>query len=127
MFVVFSVAVLVGERFEPVTTAFFGIKAEALICYDKSMKKYVYDKIRAVFGKMIRGGATSFYETEKGKEDFETAGSLCHAWASAPAYLYAKYFTDLFTEKTAQRNAVTDSVKENVKGKSVKRSKDNQE
>ena len=118
---------IVGERFEPVTTAFFGIKAEALICYDKSMKKYVYDKIRAVFGKMIRDGATSFYETEKGKEDFETAGSLCHAWASAPAYLYAKYFTELFTEKTAQRNAATDSVTENAKGKSVKRSKDNQE
>ena len=90
---------IVEERFEPVTTAFFGIKAEALICYDKSLKNYVYDKIRAVFGKMIEGGATSFYETEKGKEDFETAGSLCHAWASAPAYLYAKYFTELFSHR----------------------------
>lgn len=118
---------IVEERFEPVTTAFFGIKAEALICYDKSLKNYVYDKIRTVFGKMIEDGATSFYETEKGKEDFETAGSLCHAWASAPAYLYAKYFTELFTEKTAERNAATDSVTENAKGKSVKRSKDNQE
>ncbi|MDD7165370.1 MAG: hypothetical protein PUI31_01635 [Clostridia bacterium] len=92
---------IVGERFEPVTTAFFGIKAEALICYDKSLKNYVYDKIRAVFGKMIRGGATSFYETEKGKEDFESAGSLCHAWASAPAYLYVKYFTELFMADAA--------------------------
>ena len=92
---------IVGERFEPVTTAFFGIKAEALICYDKSLKNYVYDKIRAVFGKMIRGGATSFYETEKGKEDFESAGSLCHAWASAPAYLYVKYFTGLFMADAA--------------------------
>lgn len=92
---------IVGERFEPVTTAFFGIKVEALICYDKSLKNYVYNKIRAVFGKMIRGGATSFYETEKGKEDFESAGSLCHAWASAPAYLYVKYFTELFMADAA--------------------------
>ena len=92
---------IVGERFEPVTTAFFGIKVEALICYDKSLKNYVYNKIRAVFGKMIRGGATSFYETEKGKEDFESAGSLCHAWASAPAYLYVKYFTELYMADAA--------------------------
>lgn len=83
---------VIRERFDPVTIAFFGIKADALINYDSDCKKFVLNKIRKVFGKMIKDGATSFYETEKGKADFGTAGSLCHAWASVPAYLYVKHY-----------------------------------
>jgi len=40
---------------------------------------------------MLLTGATSFYETAKGAADFEGGGSLCHAWASVPAYIYARY------------------------------------
>lgn len=69
-----------------------------------SMKSFVYDALLQVgkekytsfvlrdidetYAYMLDRGATSFWETIKGKDDFSGAGSLCHAWASLPLYYY---------------------------------------
>lgn len=37
---------------------------------------------------MLDQGATSFWETIKGEEDFHCAGSLCHGWSALPVYYY---------------------------------------
>ena len=37
---------------------------------------------------MLRSGATSFWETIRGAEDFDGAGSLCHGWSAMPVYYY---------------------------------------
>ena len=37
---------------------------------------------------MLRRGATSFWETIAGADDFGGAGSLCHGWSALPIYYY---------------------------------------
>lgn len=37
---------------------------------------------------MLRHGATTFWETILGAEDFHEAGSLCHGWSALPIYYY---------------------------------------
>ncbi len=37
---------------------------------------------------MLRQGATTFWETIHGAEDFGDAGSLCHGWTALPIYYY---------------------------------------
>ena len=40
------------------------------------------------YGYMLREGATSFWETICGADDFGDAGSLCHGWSALPVYYY---------------------------------------
>ena len=40
---------------------------------------------------MLYHGATSFWETIKGADDFDKAGSLCHGWSAIPVYFYYAY------------------------------------
>src|SRR3546814_12618005 len=35
---------------------------------------------------MVLNGATSFWETTDGGDDFGYAGSLCHGWSALPVY-----------------------------------------
>ena len=44
--------------------------------------------IEETWGVMLRAGATTFWETINGANDFHNAGSLCHAWSAAPVYVY---------------------------------------
>jgi len=37
---------------------------------------------------MLDRGATAFWETIKGADDFGGAGSLCHGWSALPIYYY---------------------------------------
>ena len=37
---------------------------------------------------MLRKGATTFWETIEGSDDFSDAGSLCHGWSALPIYYY---------------------------------------
>jgi len=65
--------------------------------YDALMKdpaKYavkVFESVAEIWGEMIGNGATSFYETRRGSDDFNGAGSLCHGWSSVPVVLYFRY------------------------------------
>jgi hypothetical protein len=40
---------------------------------------------------MLLIGATSFWETDLGGNDFGRAASLCHAWSALPLYYYGAY------------------------------------
>lgn len=59
---------------------------------EEKYKKYILKDIKEKYGKMIAAGATTFWETEKGWQDFDGAGSLCHGWSAIPVYYIAKYF-----------------------------------
>jgi hypothetical protein len=39
---------------------------------------------------MLSCGATTFWETILGAEDFNGAGSLCHGWSAIPVYWLTK-------------------------------------
>ena len=66
-------------------------KFEALLQEPGLYGKWVFDKIARDWGHMLRNGATSFWETIRGGDDFSNAGSLCHGWSGTPAYFYGAY------------------------------------
>lgn len=66
------------------TTVF---KYEALLEKDEYVP-YVLKEVEDIWGKMVRMGATSFYETIGGANAFDGAGSLCHGWSAIPLYVY---------------------------------------
>ncbi len=43
-------------------------------------------RLRKTFDPMLLAGATSLWETADGSNDFDCAGSLCHAWSSVYPY-----------------------------------------
>ncbi len=74
----------------PVTLSHSVFRYDALLA-DPSYLPAVMQEIEAVWGGMIRAGATTFWETAKGESDFGNAGSLCHGWSAIPVYIYWKY------------------------------------
>ncbi len=78
-----------GIEIIPATLSMHTFRYEALLCEDRERyKKAIIDEIDRVYLKMLRAGATSFWETEKGEADFYRAGSLCHGWSAMPIYYY---------------------------------------
>ena len=64
-------------------------------------KKAVLDEIEKRWGNMIKRGADTFWETDKGADDFSKAGSLCHGWSAVPVYIFGKYFAyDIYKNNT---------------------------
>ena len=62
---------------------------DALLTADAAeYRTFILSEIDEVYGSMLRQGATSFWETEKGEADFDGAGSLCHGWSALPVYYY---------------------------------------
>ena len=57
-------------------------------------KKAVLNEIEKRWGNMIKCGADTFWETDKGADDFSKAGSLCHGWSAVPVYIFGKYFAN---------------------------------
>ena len=70
----------------PATLSMKPFVYDALLRSDAKYKDYVIDDIKRVYSKMLDYGATSFWETELGWEDFDLAGSLCHGWSASPVY-----------------------------------------
>ena len=64
---------------------------EALLQEPETYTVSVFEEVAERWGKMLYNGATTCWETDKGAEDCERAGSLCHAWSCIPAYLYGAY------------------------------------
>lgn len=62
---------------------------DALLKVDNNYKEYILQEIDKVYGYMLDQGATSFWETIKGADDFDGAGSLCHGWSAIPVYYYS--------------------------------------
>ena len=62
---------------------------EALLMLDApKYRGYILQDIDRIYGVMKDAGATSFWETYGGHEDFNGAGSLCHGWSAACVYFY---------------------------------------
>ena len=66
-------------------------KYEALLQEAEAYTGQVFQEIHADWGYMLRQGATSFWETLKGADDFDDAGSLCHGWSAIPVYFIYAY------------------------------------
>lgn len=73
----------------PATLSMHTFRYDALLRADREKyKKAIIDEIDSVYLRMLRSGATTFWETEKGEADFSGAGSLCHGWSAMPIYYY---------------------------------------
>lgn len=79
----------------PVTLSMCTFYYDALLSFGKTYESVVLDDILHKYGKMLDAGATTFWETEKGAEDFGGAGSLCHGWSAIPVYYLKKLKTGL--------------------------------
>ena len=66
-------------------------KYEALLAKPEIYGKFVRNDIAKTWGDMLFSGATSFWETQRGAWDFDSAGSLCHGWSTIPIYIFHKY------------------------------------
>ena len=67
-------------------------KYEALCKVNEAKyRDHILADIRADYTLMLENGATSTWETIKGREDFKNAGSLCHAWTATPIYIFHKF------------------------------------
>lgn len=68
-------------------------KYEGILNFDKRYLPKIMSEVENTWGKMLRGGATTFWETQAGADDFYFAGSLCHGWSAIPVYLFNKYIS----------------------------------
>ncbi len=78
-----------AESVIPNTLSMNAFRFDALIALDK--KKYgpiILDELDRDYLYMLRQGATTFWETIIGADDFGDAGSLCHGWSALPVYYY---------------------------------------
>ncbi len=87
-----------GEALVPITLSGLALKYEALLRYS-NMLDYVLKDIYKIFGNMLFQGATSYWETEKGENDFGGGGSLCHGWSAAACYVLDNYCKNVAEEK----------------------------
>ncbi len=94
-----SIAILIGiadektaekmlsdENLVPITLSMHTYLYDALLQTNVVYSSYIIEDIKKKYGRMLAEGATTFWETEKGWEDFDGAGSLCHGWSAIPAY-----------------------------------------
>lgn len=72
----------------PITLSMKCYYYDALLKTNYSYNDYVLDDLDNDYGYMLEQGATTFWETIKGKTDFDGAGSLCHGWSAMPIYYY---------------------------------------
>ena len=75
----------------PVTPSSTIFKYEALLTDAETYGRFVFLDIAKEWGNMLYDGATTFWETFVGADDFGGAGSLCHAWSAVPVYFYFAY------------------------------------
>ena len=75
----------------PATLSMKAFKYDALLKIDE--EKYadlILNEIDRNYAYMLNQGATTFWETLKGAEDFHNAGSLCHGWSAIPMVYYRR-------------------------------------
>lgn len=75
----------------PMTLSCKLFQYQALMRQPERYGRWVMEDIAQVWGKMLYTGATSFWETAVGADDFVHAGSLCHGWSAIPIYVYYRY------------------------------------
>lgn len=73
----------------PATLSMLCFKYDALLLADRRRyRSVILQEIAEKCGRMLSQGATTFWETEQGENDFDRAGSLCHGWSAMPVYYY---------------------------------------
>ncbi len=84
-------AIKESDTLVPATLSMSSFIYDALLNtnYDDG-KDYILKDIRKKYNYMLQCGASSFWETILGHEDFNGAGSLCHGWSALPVYYYNK-------------------------------------
>ncbi len=90
---------LASGAFVPVSMSASIFKYEALLQQPEKYGPSVFEEVAGRWGAMLYQGATTFWETDQGAEDFDRAGSLCHAWSSVPVYLYGAYILGVRPER----------------------------
>ena len=71
------------------TLSMRAFKYDAMLKVDRARyKEVILSEIDETYSYMLKNGATSFWETVKGKDDFNGAGSLCHGWCALPVRYY---------------------------------------
>lgn len=75
-----------GKGMIPVTLSMTAFVYDALLLFGDKYKNMILEDIKTRYSAMLAAGATTFWETEKGWEDFGGAGSLCHGWSAIPVY-----------------------------------------
>lgn len=76
----------------PVTLSMCTYFYDALLSFGDKYRDFVIADIKRKYLNMLGKGATTFWETELGAEDFEGAGSLCHGWSAIPVYYFCRLF-----------------------------------
>ena len=74
----------------PATLSMLAFVYDALLEKSEKNKDFVLEDIRKNYSHMISEGATSFWETIQGSEDFNKASSLCHGWSAIPIKYYCE-------------------------------------
>jgi alpha-L-rhamnosidase len=64
---------------------------DALMPLGPAARQFVCNLLNGHWNRMSLTGATSFWETRHGADDFNYAGSLCHGWSALPAYYQQAY------------------------------------
>ena len=79
----------VGIDLVPNTLSMNAFRFDALLAVDKeTYAPVILDELDRDYLYMLRRGATTFWETIIGADDFADAGSLCHGWSALPVYYY---------------------------------------
>ena len=86
----FADKLISDESLLPVTLSMSALFYDALLRFGNRYRQWILDDIRRKYKKMLDEGATTFWETEKGWQDFDNAGSLCHGWSAIPVYYLKK-------------------------------------
>ena len=79
---------MAGGEFSPTTTLSHRIYCYQALSTCPEMKEAIVRDVDARWFEMLAKGATSFWETERGADDFDLAGSLCHGWSAVPIWVY---------------------------------------
>ncbi len=82
---------LVSGELIPVSLSMTIFEYEAFLKRGRR-KNEILAEIETRWGAMLNQGADTFWETDKGAEDFGRAGSLCHGWSAVPVYIFGKYY-----------------------------------
>ena len=76
------------EKVRPCTLSMSIFRYDALLKINEKYGEFVLNDLDATYFAMLQKGATTFWETKFGEEDFGGAGSLCHGWSAIPIYYY---------------------------------------
>jgi len=82
---------LLEQRLQKETLSSSFYRYRALLELSPDCAPAVFDEIASRWGGMLLRGASTFWETERGADDFHRAGSLCHGWSAIPIYFYFAY------------------------------------